>query len=193
MRRRQQRRMPKGFTLVEVMMAITVLMIGAAAIFTMQRLADSANANSRRVSTALTINRRVLDHLQLQALRWGPEPAASIPWLNQLGAGADWFTPADADDLSSSWDWYGFPVAADRAAYCTEMRLTPLGPGDGFARVEVRTWWHRDGRSGVGNEPSLDIFTCGDDPAAVTAALATARAHTGLGAEYASTVLRRGR
>lgn len=186
-----------GFTLVEVMMAISVMTVGAIAIFSMQSITAEGSRRSRQVSTASEINRFWIERIKLKALEWGPQSTTVIDWLDQIpaaaGASSDWVLPETigAGDalVTAASDWYGAPIAipagagAAPAPYCTSLRWTRLATGvDEVARLDVRTWWHRPGRAA-----GTSIAGCGNDQAAVTTALTNI---LDFGAVYSSTVLR---
>ena len=195
-----RRRQGRGFTLVEVMMAIAVMTVGAVAIFSMQSIAAEGSRRSRQVSTATEVNRFWLERVKLEALRWGPESTIAIPWLKQIPtAGGDpgtWFLPeevgAGTSLITAASDWYGVPMAIPGgpgvapADYCTSLRWTRMATGtDELARLDVRTWWHRPSRTA-----GVTVSGCADgdaEQAALTTALANIR---DFGVVYSSTVIR---
>ena len=58
----------RGFTLVEVMMAIAVMTVGAIAIFSMQNVTATASRRARIVSTATEVNRFWMDQSAYQGI-----------------------------------------------------------------------------------------------------------------------------
>ena len=187
----------RGFTLVEVMMAISVMTVGAIAIFAMQNVTATGARRSRLVTTATEINRFWTERVKLEALRWGPSTFNTITWLNQLPAAttgsSGWFLPdsrgAGDGIVTAASNWYGTPIEIPSGAgvapapYCTSLRLTWLATGaDQVARLDVRTWWHREERA-----TGTTIAECGADQTAVTTALANLN---DFGVVYSSTILR---
>lgn len=196
MSRRTRKGVRRGFTLVEVMMAISVMTVGAIAIFTMQNVTATGARRSRLVTTATEVNRFWTERVKLEALRWGPTPYANIIWLDALPVAntgtSNWFRPAargTGDALvTAASDWYGAPMAIPAGAssapapYCTSLRWTWMSTGtDQVARLDVRTWWHRPDATGT------TIAACGADQVALTAALTNI---TNFGVVYSSTVVR---
>mgnify|MGYP006999983017 FL=1 len=178
-------------------MAISVMTVGAIAIFSMQNVTATGVRRSRIVTTATEVNRFWMERVKLEALRWGPTAYATIPWLNALPAAgtgsSDWFLPqarGTGDTLvTAASDWYGAPMAIPAgagvppASFCTSLRWTWMSTGtDEVARLDVRTWWHRPERAA-----GVNIAACGADQVAVTAALANI---TDFGVVYSSTVVR---
>jgi|JI10StandDraft_1071094.scaffolds.fasta_scaffold807849_2 prepilin-type N-terminal cleavage/methylation domain-containing protein len=199
MTRRTRARGRRGFTLVEVMIAVSVMTAGAVAIFAMQNVTATGARRSRMISTATEVNRFWIERVKVEALRWGPVAFAhpSMTWLNALPAGetgsSGWFLPAargTGDDLvTAASDWYGAPIPIPAGAgvapapYCTSLRWTWMSTGtDQVARLDVRTWWHRPGRAA-----GTTIAGCGADQNALTNALTDI---TSFGAIYGSTVVR---
>ncbi len=187
----------RGFTLVEVMMAISVMTVGAIAIFSMQSATATGARRSRLVTTATEVNRFWMERVKLEALRWGPTAYATIPWLNALPAAgtgsSDWFLPqarGTGDTLvTAASDWYGAPMVMPSGAgtppapYCTSLRWTWMSTGtEQVARLDVRTWWHRQDRAA-----GTTIAGCGADQVAVTSAIADIG---NFGVVYGSTVVR---
>lgn len=187
----------RGFTLVEVMMAISVMTVGAIAIFSMQNVTATGSRRARIVTTATEVNRFWMERVKLEALRWGPTANTGITWLDALpaaGTGSSgWFLPAargTGDGLvTAASDWYGAPVAIPSGAgvapapFCTSLRWTWMATGtDQVARLDVRTWWHRPNRAS-----GITIAGCGADQVAVTAALADI---ANFGVVYSSSVVR---
>jgi prepilin-type N-terminal cleavage/methylation domain-containing protein len=159
MTRHPRHRGRRGFTLVEVMMAISVMTAGAIAIFTMQNVAATGARRSRMITTATEVNRFWIERVKLEALRWGPvafdDP--SMTWLNALPdtqtGSSGWFLPV-ADGRRPNGHrrqrlvrrTHADSVGCRRAPgpYCTSLRWTWMSGGtDQVARLDVRTWWHR--------------------------------------------------
>ena len=186
----------RGFTLVEVMMSIAVMTVGAVAIFSMQNITAISARRSRQISTATEINRQWIERVKLQAATWSSDRSNTlIPWLDQLPAtrtgSSGWFLPAaegaGLDLVTAASDWYGRPIAipasgATPAPFCSSLRVTWLNEQvDSLIRVDARTWWHRSGRQAV------PIEACGADQAGLTTGLANILDY---GVVYGSTVVR---
>jgi prepilin-type N-terminal cleavage/methylation domain-containing protein len=198
MTRHPRHRGRRGFTLVEVMMAISVMTAGAIAIFTMQNVAATGARRSRMITTATEVNRFWIERVKLEALRWGPvafdDP--SMTWLNALPAtqtgSSGWFLPAcaDPDDptVTAASDWYGAPIpipsgaGVPPASYCTSLRWTWMSGGHGSSGAP------RCAHVVASPDRTADtIEDCGADQNALTTALTEV---TDFGVIYGSTVVR---
>jgi prepilin-type N-terminal cleavage/methylation domain-containing protein len=185
MRRASHRR--AGFTLLEVMIAVGLMTVGALAIMAMQQASTRGNIEARQIGTATEITSRWVERLRRDALGWNRigtsaaelGPAGTLSQMAAVGGTATttgWFrapAPALGQVIGPGFDWTGRPViAAANAAdirYCTYVRLTWVRTGV-LMRADVLTWWHR---RGAGGDPSISnpaAFTClTTDPATVTA------------------------
>jgi prepilin-type N-terminal cleavage/methylation domain-containing protein len=176
---------PRGYTIVELMMAISVMAIGITGIISMQKVTMTANQNAKHLSVATQIGNAWLDALAADALQWnspGTQNATSdlgeTRWLNNVTG--NWFmpveSPANAMGFGPGFDALGNWVAEaniEQAVYCTHLRLTWLFPeasnvtGNGLIRAEVRVFWLREGGNPTG------FCAQGSDVAAVGAAAGT--------------------
>jgi prepilin-type N-terminal cleavage/methylation domain-containing protein len=183
MNARQGRR---GYTVVEVMIAMAILMIGTSGIVAMQKVTVVANRDSKNLVVANQIARRWLERLRADAAKWN-HPSAILQtsdmdetqWLKSANVTGLWIRPADSALGSFTADSFGNDVAFDSqaAAFCTNLRLTWLyGPPETvqppyLVRAEARVFWLRDGGGGMAQtgkalcDPTLNLTTIG---AAVT-------------------------
>jgi hypothetical protein len=135
----------RGYTAVEVMLAMTVLMIGSAAVMTMQKVSMQANLDARKLDIANSIMRDWMERLAADSTQWtlpvrnvnGAPNLVNTKWLNQplgfwtlpLPYGA-WPTSYPAAEGSSpAFDLLGRDlVAADapNAVFCTHLMLNQL-------------------------------------------------------------------
>lgn len=161
-----------GFTMIELMMSITLLAIGVTGIMAMQRIAVVSNQHSRNLAIATHIAQGWQEQLAVDGVLWNRTPQmpggrdlGSDPiWLRQIEtvAGGEWFQPAfDGNrDFGPGFDGLGTVVDMDvnpeRAHFCTHVRLTWLYSdslpvaGNGLIRAEVRVFWLRNGATGIG-------------------------------------------
>ena len=66
----------RGYTAIEVLMAMTVMAIGGAAVITMQKTSVTANLDARRADVANSIARTWVERLRRDAMAWTlPGPA----------------------------------------------------------------------------------------------------------------------
>jgi prepilin-type N-terminal cleavage/methylation domain-containing protein len=157
----------RGYTVVEVIMAIAVLTLGAAGVISMQKATLIANMSARNLVTATDVAQGWIERLRVDALAWN-EPGGTLDlsqtqWLAvATTATSVWFAPT-ANNLGSQ------PSGAPQAdvmgadifvgdpslpAFCPQIRLTRFADPTNtkFAdlyrmiRIEVRVYWDKTGR-----------------------------------------------
>ncbi len=188
--RRARRR---GFTLIEVMMALTILTIGILGVVSMQKAAVVTDNDAQQFTIATQLARTWLDRLTRDATTWNhPSSISSTSninttvWLQLVNAAAssfpNWYLPTSNDILpptlveSPAFDRNGVDISTQSkaalvsgAVYCTHLRLRYIYT-DQLIRAEVRVLWRK--RS-LGNpttyatEVGFNNSFC--DPAAVQA------------------------
>jgi type II secretory pathway pseudopilin PulG len=157
----------RGFTAVEVLIAMTIMFIGAAAVMTMQKTSIQGNLDARRADVATSIARAWVERIRRESMRW-TQPSASSATSNQAAipalaaqVGAGWFkptsdmiagetTPSAVETSSYGFDILGRDLAqADinstspiNVEFCTEARITALLASAAY-RVDVRVIWPR--------------------------------------------------
>src|SRR5579884_2793927 len=135
-----------GYTAIEILMAMTVLAIGAAAVMSMQKASMQGNLDARKTDVANSIARTWVERLERDAMKWtlpGPSNPAGNNMANALlvnhantGAGK-WFLPSDymtnsqtaVETMSPGFDVLGrdLPLAQlPNALFCVNVRLTWL-------------------------------------------------------------------
>ena len=163
---RTSRSARRGYTAIEVMVAMTLLAIGAAGVISMERGAILGNVEARRLDTANAIAHMWLDRLQSDAMMWttpnryisSDNRASAAPLLATVNASdnGDWHIPTAyqtaTPPLTGAADVVGHdvPVSAswdDSGIYCTYVRLTWLVTNS-LMRAEVRVVWARDTYNG---------------------------------------------
>jgi prepilin-type N-terminal cleavage/methylation domain-containing protein len=166
----------RGYTAVEVMMAITVMAVGSAAVISMQKASIQGNLDARKTDVANSIARLWVERIRRDAMQWtqpGPsfpvQPPGNIATAAILNFGVvnnagTWFLPnqylAAIPPVSPGFDILGrdLPLAdmtpsttpfVAGALFCTNVRMTWLSPLSSLdlIRVDVRVLWPR----GVGN------------------------------------------
>jgi type IV pilus assembly protein PilV len=169
----------KGYTLIEIMMALVVLAIGATGIYSLQAVAVHANEHARDTTEATTVARFWMEQLRRDSLNWAgnlPCPASlgTTQYLSVAGCAqitGAWFTPA------MPTDWGGaaqqpmgrelevLPAGDPQGRYCAHVRLSPLRVNR-LIRAEVRVWWRRAGSDrtlwpdcGAGSEIAMETDT----------------------------------
>jgi len=159
----------RGYTVVEVMMALAVLTLGAGGVIAMQKATLVANTNARNLVAANAVAQAWVERLRVDALAWNepggvPDLGNDTLWLKSVGNG--WFTPpasqtpglpsgAPQADVMGSDVFAGDPSAP---AFCTQMRLVRIStdPNSSFfrvIRVEVAVYWDKSSRQLVCTDP----------------------------------------
>ncbi len=160
---RLRRTLSRGYTSVEVLMAMTLFSIGAAGVIGMQRVAIQGNADARRSDVGAGISAEWLSRLRRDSMMW-TQPNASIPTSNHASATiwlADTATLATPAPASAGWllprqpagpfigSSYAFDILGREVApgsaetfYCVNYRLDWLVALTTI-RAEVRVFWPR--------------------------------------------------
>jgi prepilin-type N-terminal cleavage/methylation domain-containing protein len=176
MRRRTRR---EGFTLVEVMVSLGVMTIGAMAILGMQQQIIRANVHAREVTTATQIAQNVIERLKMDAVSWTtPGVPANSFYLRNVTPGAIGafqtlpFQTVTTGGItrfqSRAFDYYGDDIDLQLGApanlyYCASYRLSFVFQNNRVMRADVRVWWQREGISAI----RTDFPKCDDDGAAL--------------------------
>lgn len=161
MKRRLRSR--RGYTIVEVMNAMTLFAIGAAGVIGMQRVTIQGGADARNFDTATAIAREWQARLNRDSYRW-TEPNSVVTssnndntmWLKNANVGADWRVPAAQPTIpgySAAFDILGHDIApsSDDRMFCVQYRLGWIAPQTGLngtnptaiLRAEIRVFWAR--------------------------------------------------
>ncbi len=171
--RRSRRSRREGFTLLEVMLAVAVMLVGVMGIISLQRATIHANYDARSTSTGTVNTARWVDILRRSALIWtdATGDVTAVPYLSQVGSG--WFIPQPDNGATDEhgMDWYGRPTAVEaEVRFCTLVRLDWLTTNQSM-RAQVITFWARQGQTTAtaGAEAFAGMCTPGNADAAVTA------------------------
>jgi prepilin-type N-terminal cleavage/methylation domain-containing protein len=164
----------RGYTVIEVLMAMTVMSIGVGAVISMLKTSVTGNLDARRMDVANSIARTWIERLQRDAMQW-TQPGPSFPAGNNLATAlvlaygtanaGTWFAPtqysaAAKGSLSPGFDILGRDVdLAGTIApfFCVNVRMTWLpqvGQAQDLVRADVRVLWPR---SIVDGPPSAGI------------------------------------
>lgn len=155
---RRSRRLAAGFTLLEVMMALTVLAIGMLGVVALQGATIGATQDAQQFSIANSVARTWLQRLQRDAQRWNHPSAfrtdsdltTDTAFLNMVSATTPMWTRPNESPLepgaSPAFDRMGndIPLADPRfpdAVYCAHLRLRQLYPD--MIKAEVRVLWKK--------------------------------------------------
>ncbi len=182
---KKRKRSQGGYTLIEVLMAIGVMTVGAVGIMALQQATTRGNTHARQMSVATEFTRTWLERIRRDALTWnqpGLAGTAGTRFLsNVLASGGtigEWFTPDTTGSPFGehpSANWQGVDTNGTDAGpmvYCTNVRLRWVIDQQAI-RADVRTWWHRTSHADDRevSDRSLYVNCNGGDAAAITTEL----------------------
>jgi prepilin-type N-terminal cleavage/methylation domain-containing protein len=164
----------RGYTIVEIMMALAVLAIGAMGVVALQKFAVLGSLNARGIASASTVADSWIDLAQDEAVAWNSNVNTDIADMPIVSAalanttGKRWINiPAIAGE-TDPFVGGGTPLYGDVGTpgaplyfFCSQMRATWLGAPDSATatastnnalpsdviRIEVRTWYAKSGRA----------------------------------------------
>lgn len=179
-RRRAAVRSAWGYTLVELLMSITVLAFGVSGVIAMQRVTLASNRQSKDLAVATRIAQAWADQLAADAMLWsvdtsGASTRGRTTWLQLANPSTivDWFVPpySAARGFGPAFGPLGAPrnpsVNPEQAHFCVHLRLaflkseTQPNPGNGLIRTQVRVFWKRED-PGLAAAPSANICAIDD-------------------------------
>jgi prepilin-type N-terminal cleavage/methylation domain-containing protein len=159
----------RGYTVIELLMALTVLALGASGVVAMQRVTLESNRYAKNLAIATRIGEAWADQLEADAARWTlADHLANTTWLKEAGACSGsvaptgWFEPAWSTDrrFGPAFDALGSPVDMSITTpdtftqFCAHVQLAWLHcdtsvsgggtQGSGIVRAEIRVFWRRD-------------------------------------------------
>ena len=171
-----------GFTLIEVMVSLGVMTIGAMAILALQQHTIRSNNHARRLTMATQIAQIWIERLKQDAATWtlaaqatgSPSAAAVLAntrYLQAITANPNAFMtiPNVTATVSNAFDYLGHDIDNTTAqanaganttayvAYCASMRLSWVYFGESM-RADVRVWWPLEGQQ-IDNQ----VLNCTDD------------------------------
>jgi type II secretion system protein I len=178
----------RGFTLVEVMIALGVMTIGAMSIIAMQQQTTRANVHARDMTIATQIAQTQLERLKLDALVWNA--ATSAPqtdltttfWLGKIvgSTPGSFMTIAPRPDtngaqtrlLTNAFSYYGVDMDLNGASaatlaqvrFCASHRLSWIYNNFRVMRADVRVWWTKEAPT---HSITSDFPGCADDNASL--------------------------
>jgi Tfp pilus assembly protein PilV len=150
------RRMARAYTVVEVMLSLTMLAIGASAVISMQKAALQANLDARKTDLANAIARMWVERIRRDAMQWTlPSPAAAgtnfaNAQLLSTYVTKGWQLPtvyaAQTPPISPRFDALGRDIATGAATptiFCVNIQETYIDPANSLIRADVRVLWLR--------------------------------------------------
>jgi prepilin-type N-terminal cleavage/methylation domain-containing protein len=157
----------RGFTLIEVLVALLIFMVAMLGLVALQRASVSGANMGREHTAAVDLARYVMTWLENEAAAWpladttpGPPAFADLPLLNRgLGEPDTWHTLSSADvrfDAYLEHSAEQLYSEVDSAQFCVHYRIAPVGSTDDPVayRAWVRVTWPKWGQyaSGTWNQ-----------------------------------------
>jgi prepilin-type N-terminal cleavage/methylation domain-containing protein len=179
--RRRTGRRQHGFTLIEVMVSLGVMTVGAMAILALQQQSIRSNAHARQLTIATEIAERWAERFKQDAQTWnmvgeasGTPTAADVlsrtKWLKQINSRPNEFQQIEnlEEPVSNAFDYQGFDVPSieKKYFYCASFRPSWVYFGRAM-RIDIRVWWARENiqRMSGGVSNITDQFEdCADPP-----------------------------
>jgi type II secretory pathway pseudopilin PulG len=160
-RARRKRQSRAAFTLIEVMISLGIMTMGALAIITLQQQTIRSNAHARELTTAMQIAQLWAERFKQDATQWnqaaiaGGTPTAatvlaSTVYLKSINTAPNVFqlipTNNAAPLATNAFDFrFNEVVNTDpNTYYCVSFRPAWVSFGRAM-RVDVRVWWARTG------------------------------------------------
>jgi prepilin-type N-terminal cleavage/methylation domain-containing protein len=151
----------RGYTLVELMMALALFAVAILGIISMQKITVVANGHAKNVVMAQRIAQAWAGQLEMDATAW--RSAFGAGWLNDANK---WQRPAfiGSRNFGAAFDALGnaLPDAdVGRAQFCTHVRMAWLYPttmgmgGNGMLRAEIRVFWVRYDEAAIDSNASM--------------------------------------
>ncbi len=190
---RRHRSHERGFTLVEVMVSIGVMTIGAMALIAMQQQTVRGNVHARELTIATQIAQTWIERLKLDGMRWvnvSGVPATDLVNTEFLfevtrngREGAFTTIPVTGTHLgptvgmSNGFDYFGrdqldMTNGMGLVRYCASMRLSWVYwdrlkiSDDRALRADVRVWWAKEisvTAKNTANTLAVDFPNCVDN------------------------------
>jgi type IV pilus assembly protein PilV len=167
----RRRRRRSAFTLIEVMVSLGVMTVGAMAILALQTHTIRSNSHARELTTAMQIAQIWAERLKQDAATWNEAAAASgTPSVSTVLANTTYLRtisspPAFATltnltaPISNAFDRDGNDVTPGTHFYCASVRLGWVYFGRAM-RADVRVWWAREDK-----QITVDFPACQDTDA----------------------------
>jgi type IV pilus assembly protein PilV len=174
---RPQKETLRGFTIVELMMALAVLAVGVSGIVAMQKVTAMTNLHSKSVATATRIAQAWEHQLVVDGSVWRQGLATGInttTWLRNVSTQPVWFRPAYDNNrvFGAAFDALGNPVVEAniaQAQFCVHLQLIPVVAltvrNNATIRATVRVLWPRTESDPPPNfcSPDANVNTIGND------------------------------
>lgn len=177
----------RAYTVIELVMSLSVLAIGATGVIAMQKVAVSSNRHAKDMSLASRIAEAWADQLAQDGSIWtltnaGASTLSNTAWLNLANPSqtVDWFVPTynTLRAFGPGFSALGAPLDPNRNAsiirFCTHLRFAYLhsatkpNVGSGVIRAQIRVFWPAED-STVGLPTPARTNLCAVDNATLSA------------------------
>lgn len=154
---RRTRRRRAGFTVVEVMVSLGIMTVGAMGIIALQTHAIRSNSHARQLTIGMQIAQRWVERLKQDTHSWNLPGVpgtvlASTRYLQLINTAPNVFSTIPNTDAnanaSRAFDYMGNDIIHTSTDppifYCAAIRPAWVYFGRAM-RVDVRVWWPREG------------------------------------------------
>ncbi len=157
------RQRPRGYTIVELLIALGIFAVGITGVAAMQSVTSGANRHAKNLAIASHIAESWLERLTIDSSTWIQDTTSlstKTEWLSGANSSTQgtWILPAKntAADFGATFGALGqFTDTAAERVFCTHIRLTPLfsltgaannvdARDNGLVRADVRVFWPKD-------------------------------------------------
>lgn len=136
----------RGYTAIEVLIAMTLFAIGAAGVIGMQKVTIQGGQDARRLDIATNIAHEWVARLQRDAMNW-TTPSSKNRDVTNVYTATKWLTQVQtAGCVAPNWCTPPAPTGAPEGfSYAFDMfgRDRPIDSGDHHYCVQYRLWWGR--------------------------------------------------
>jgi prepilin-type N-terminal cleavage/methylation domain-containing protein len=152
----------RGYTVVEVMMALSVLAVGGMGVVGLQKFAVVGALDARGITGASTVATGWIDFCQNEAAVWNlPDNSdkTEMPLVSQALVTPGVWIQIPTINVNNYLPNAGSTMidGSTDAMYCSQIRATWIGPPDALTaqnnatasdviRIDVRTWYAKSGR-----------------------------------------------
>ena len=136
----------RGYTVIEVMVSMTILAVGAVGIIGIQKVTAVGNTSARNVAVASVLANSWAERLHTDSIRWvDAQSLSSTRWL-QFADGPPVTNLEVSPFGSERADVLGADIFAgdgNTIAFCTEITLVTIYPN--LISATIHVFWNRNG------------------------------------------------
>jgi type II secretory pathway pseudopilin PulG len=176
-----RRRLARGYTIVELLMSLTVLAFGVSGVLAMQKVTVANNRHAKNLAIATRIAEAWADQLATDGMVWtvdqnGASTRDKTVWLKKADPSniVDWYLPDYSAErgFGPAFGALGAPRATtsrpEQTQFCTHLRLAFLKSetlpttGNGVIRAQVRVFYQRED-AGLATLSTANLCSITDD------------------------------